>query len=101
MLTITYRHSAAGLPTERAAIDAEAFHESALSFGLDVATAADGTSIRVTGDPRDLATFYADVRASGIDHIMVSRRDGEGGAEDVFRAALDELGIEVEVVRTR
>jgi hypothetical protein len=65
-----------------------------------VVTAADSSSVRVTGDPRALADFYAGVRASGIEQVVVSRGQGDGGAEDVFRAALDELGIEVEVART-
>jgi hypothetical protein len=99
MLTITYQHPAAGRASERAALDAVAFHESALTFGLDVATAADGISIRVTGDPRDLAALYADLKASGNVHVTVSRGQGDRGAEDVFPAALDELGIEVEVAR--
>jgi hypothetical protein len=64
MLTITYRHPEVGRASKRADLDAAAFHESALSSGLAVATAADGTTIRVTRDSRELADFSIDTRAS-------------------------------------
>jgi hypothetical protein len=76
MLIITWRHPAAGRFSERADIDAEAFHESALTFGLGVATTAESTLMRATCDPLDFATFYADIRASGIEHVVVSRGTG-------------------------
>ena len=101
MLTITYHRNVRGGNPDRAAYDAvaDAFHESALTFGLEVLVTPDGATTHVTGPPRDLASYFEDLRASGIDDIHISRGEGDSGAEETFRAALGEIGSEVEIGR--
>jgi hypothetical protein len=91
MLAITDGPPAGGCRTGCADLDGDAFETAA----------SDGTTIRVTGDVQAPASFFAALRVSGIEHVTVTRGRGDGGAEDVFRDALDTLGIEVEIVRMR